>query len=87
MDRFLHNEYRLGEPMQWWAKDHPWYSEWRIQSRKSEEPDVAFNEEACYSTCTACGAELCVVIRFHECVPEEVLQISRQKDWPAGYLK
>jgi len=73
--RFHDREYALGQKMAWWPPGHERF-----------ESELA-NEEACYSECGSCGADLCVVIRFRELVPEAVVSITREEDWPGGYSR
>lgn len=84
--RFHDREYELGQPMAWWPSTQPEFATWRANGMTSETGS-SVDEEACHATCPPCGAELFVVLRFREAVPESVLAIGREADWPAGYLK
>src|SRR5262245_13629515 len=79
--RFHDRDYTLGEPMAWWPPDHPQFESWR------KHGDAVVDEEACYSSCSACKADLCVVIRFRDLIPEAVISISPEADWPEGYSR
>jgi hypothetical protein len=86
---FCVSEYRLGEPMAWWPPRHPKFKKWReggdLAASNELPPEEV--EEACYAGCTACEADLFVVVRFRNAVPVEVRQIGLEKDWPVGYAK
>jgi hypothetical protein len=86
--RFCLEEYRLGEQMRWWAPDHPEFLHWRERDRcidPDDDPHVA--EEACYSHCLSCRADLVVVVRYRDLVPVEILGISPETEWPTGYYR
>lgn len=88
--RFHDREYHLGEPMLWWPRHDARFPGWRVDGRKTgmaSSLTTSIDEEACYSCCTNCGADLCVVLEFHENVPTKVLQITRQEDWPDEYFR
>ncbi len=70
--RFHDREYRLGQRMAWSQPGDPRHDEWRQEYGAAD----SLAEEPCYSDCTACGAELLVVIRFRDLVPAETLSIS-----------
>jgi len=72
--------------MAWWARGDRRFDNWPAESQNGGVESV-FNEEACYSTCENCNAELFVIIRFRENVPEQVVAIGREEDWPPGFLK
>jgi len=82
--RFHDRTYQLGEVMRWFPASDP-----RVNSEEKPifpagQPE---DHEACYSDCTNCGANLCVVIRFQGLTPIQVLHVSLESDWPTGYLK
>ncbi len=76
---FCHREYRLGERMVWaarledWKATHPCI---RVQAA----PETC--EESCCSRCEACGASLCVALRFVDLTPVAVLSISVDGEYP-----
>jgi hypothetical protein len=80
--RFCMRTYRLGEPMAWWPREHPEFASWRVPS---ENEGAEYCEEACDAQCTACNATLCVLIRFKENVPLEVVDIGREAAWPSTH--
>jgi hypothetical protein len=82
--RFCHREYRVGQTMAWWPRDHADHDSWSKDSRGVGD-DWSCVDEACYSTCQSCAAELCVVIRFRELVIEAVMSVSRDEDWPESH--
>lgn len=71
--RFHDREYRVGQRMAWWPPGDPRHDDW-LQDHGASGSSLA--EEPCYADCTACGAELLVVIRFRDLVPAETLSIS-----------
>jgi hypothetical protein len=83
--RFCNRVYRLGDPMAWWPRDHRKYASWREDSEPDQPEDQAV--EACYASCTACGAELYAVLRFHEVKAVEVLGVGLEVEWPANYSR
>ncbi|NVB81981.1 MAG: hypothetical protein HOV81_26605 [Kofleriaceae bacterium] len=58
-----------------------------MASRKVAGRDSELEEEACYADCDRCGTSLYVILRFRENVPERVVAIGREIDWPEGYSK
>ena len=81
--RFCDRTYRLGQRMPWFARSHRNYADWQLDpDSPAEESDA---REACYSECTACGAELFVVIQFREFVPSKVLALGPEDEWPDAY--
>jgi hypothetical protein len=84
--RFHDVEYRLGERMRWCPEDDPDFPTWRVGGRR-DGSDPSWDEEACYVTCEACHAALCVVIRFEQLVPVAAVHVSREADWPERYWK
>ncbi|HVK75724.1 MAG TPA: hypothetical protein VM734_20480 [Kofleriaceae bacterium] len=84
--RFHDRDYELGQPMAWWPREHERFDAWRGGRWRAEERAPGFDQEACYATCT-CGAELYVVVRFRENVPERVVAVGKEADWPDEYLK
>ena len=86
--RFHDSEYRLGESMKWWARDDPRFADWPADREFSKpEANNQLEEEACYATCPNCKASLCVLLRFHENVPETIIAITTEDNWPEGYPK
>src|SRR5690349_19639357 len=81
--RFFDREFTLGQTMPWWPRDHPQWTAWQLPGGDAVTGEEF--DEACYSSCTACGAELAVVIHFEHCTPTSVLSVSREEDWPDGY--
>jgi hypothetical protein len=85
--RFHDREYELGQPMAWWPREDKRFDSWRADRRRTQETASNFDEEACYANCSTCNAALFVVIRFHENVPERMLAIGREAEWPVEYLR
>ncbi len=87
--RFHGREYSLGEAMRWWDDSDARYPGWRVDGRETRAAgaEAEYIEEACYATCLSCGAALCAVLRFRKLVPECLLQLTNEEDWPSGYLK
>ena len=83
--RFFDRDYRLGERMAWWVPGHKNYPEWR----EEEGLPISSNDavEACYSRCESCDAGLCVVLRFDDLTPSEVLSCGLEEHWPEGYRR
>ena len=75
--------------MVWWPREHIGFERWRVDRRHRDRNsvDATFDEEACHATCPVCDADLFVVLRFHENVPERVLAIGKGADWPAVYAR
>lgn len=86
-ERFANREYRLGEKMRWWGEEHSEYQSWRVLGRKDAQLESRFAEEACYSECLLCGAELYVVLRFENVTPMCVLGLGPKEEWPHEYWK
>ena len=85
--RFQDREYRLGEELWWWPSGHPRFDAWRIDGRLEPALDGSV-EEACYSRCASCGAELVVVLRFANLRAERVVgPVREEADWPEGYFR
>jgi hypothetical protein len=84
--RFHDREYGLGDKMWWWADNDPRYPDWRVLGRPGIDEDE-YDEEACYSTCGACGANLCVVLGFRKIVPTTIVRVVKEEEWPEGYPK
>ena len=61
--RFFDRDYRLGQPMAWWPVGDARRAEWR-ETERAVFDDASSAEEACYASCSACDAELCVVARW-----------------------
>lgn len=85
--RFHDRDYELGQAMAWWPRDDKRFELWRAGRWRSEDRESAFDAEACYATCSICDASLYVVLRFHENVPEQVVAVGKEEDWPDEYLK
>ncbi|MCP3937656.1 MAG: hypothetical protein GY708_20065 [Actinomycetia bacterium] len=49
------------------------------------DDDMLAAEEACYSDCIRCGADIVVVLRLRDLIPVGVLSVSCENEWPAGY--
>ncbi len=81
--RFCHREYSFGQRMAWWAENDPRYRHW---AEECGEPlaNGSF-AEACYSTCSHCGASLCALLLFEDLIPWQSLRLSLESDWPPGY--
>lgn len=84
--RFHESEYQIGETMRWWDRDDSRFEKWPAD-RELSQPEVKSGreEEACYATCSNCNASLCVVLRFHENVPEALVSISTEENWPDSF--
>src|SRR5262245_9113906 len=85
--RFHDQEYRLGERMRWWNEEDPRYAQWRIDGTMAALRAPDYDEEACYSTCSSCSGNLCAVIRFSGPVPERLVKLVREEDWPSDYRR
>ena len=85
--RFHDRTYSLGQKMAWWARTSARFRQWRVDGKVDGPNEAEWDEEACHATCTGCGAELYVVIRFHENLPEKVIAIGPATAWPSGYSK
>ena len=83
--RFHDREYRLGEPMAWWPRDHARHGAWSEHAVHADDGDLEAYEEACLATCNCCTADLYVIVRFRETVPEAVLAVGLASEWPDGY--
>lgn len=73
--------------MRWWGEEDSNYQSWRVLGRKDAQLESHFAEEACYSECLLCGAELYVVLRFENVIPICVLGLGPKEDWPHEYWK
>ena len=82
--RFCSRTYDLGERMWWWPQEDERYPDWKLEGLPSagDPEDV---EEACYAKCEACGAELCVVLRFRALTPTTCVAVTTMEEWPAGF--
>lgn len=83
--RFQCREYRLGESMAWWPKEHREYSAWRANGRIGQLDKGEIDSEACYASCPACDADLYVVLEFDGPCPVKVKDIGLEGNWPEGY--
>ena len=83
--RFHDRTYELGQKMAWWPLTDNRFGQWRVDGRKGEQRDPDLDEEACYTTCSHCQTELCVVIRFHQATPVDVVLVAKAENWPAEY--
>lgn len=83
--RFCLRDYELGQRMAWYAPGDAGFHKWRLEGEPNQPEGQA--TEACYSSCTACKAELCVVIRFEDITPVEVLECVLEENWPEGYFR
>jgi hypothetical protein len=72
--------------MVWWPASET-KREWRIDGRETAPVTSDTVHEACHASCPLCEAPLFVVIEFRDLVPEAVLQIGVEAEWPAGYLR
>lgn len=86
--RFCHTTYNLGEPMRWWDKKNPLYTNWKEGNfiRRQDLPDNA-DIESCYSNCSICMQEMYVVILFIDVVPITVIDIGTITRWPVLFSK
>ena len=84
--RFHDREYALGQAMEWWPREHKRFETWRGGRWRAGGIHTEFDEEACYTTCNNCNAPLYVVILYHMNVPERVVAVGKEEDWPE-YLK
>ena len=84
---FHDREYHLGDRMLWWPRGDARFQGWRVGGRMENSIPPDSDEEACYSNCTNCGAELCVVVNFLRAIPRRVVLVAREEDWPPGYNK
>jgi len=82
--RFCARTYTLGETMAWWGPGDPRFEQWCDGALPTTPP---LYEEACYSTCASCQADLCVVIEFRNVVPTRVVGVTTEQNWPAGHLR
>lgn len=78
--RFFDCDYVLGQRMSW--RPVRFDRDWRGGNSLAPLPP---NEdlEACYSTCSRCGREVIVVLRFQEMTPTRVESVSLE--WPDGF--
>jgi hypothetical protein len=77
-----HDTYQLGEPMFWWGPDNPKHSNWL---RDGGRPESDIVRECCYADCTSCSAKLYVVLQFRVSVPESVLDVGLEENWPSSF--
>jgi hypothetical protein len=85
--RFHDREYVLGESMAWWPRADERFGSWKGGRWIHTDPSSSMDQEACYATCSLCGTDLYVIIRFEEHTPVDVIAIGREEEWPDGYLK
>lgn len=86
--RFHDLEYGIGQGMRWWGRDDSRFGDWLPEKAFRKAGDIAAGEtEACYATCSQCQATLCALLRFRENVPESVVLLAKEDEWPAGYPK
>ena len=81
--RFHDRDYQIGQKMAWWPPEHIHFDTWSKYSDPKHSP--AGVVEACYATCSHCGAELYAVIEFKDLVPTRVSSIGLESDWPSNY--
>ena len=65
--RFHDREYKIGEKMAWWERNHQNFAEWLESRDRNHSPAKVV--EACSTNCVECGAELYAIIK-----------VSRQKE-------
>lgn len=85
--RFHDREYRLGDEMVWWPAGHPQFTAWKLGNAVHPPTDPDDDEEACHAAWRACGAELFVVLEFHDRRPTRVIQVGLERNWPATFLR
>lgn len=73
--------------MAWWPKEDPRFGSWRAGRGLCGELASEVEEEACYARCGRCNASLYVILQFRENMPERVVGVGREIDWPEGYAK
>ena len=74
VDRFMNHEYKIGERMRWFDRDHPDYASWKTWG--GEGSTVV---EECHAVCGSCGTALQVAIEFTDVSPARVLAIARPR--------
>lgn len=83
--RFHDRTYRLGIPMAWLPPSHRKYDTWR---EKCDSSHTSPPQEACYSSCLSCNAELCAVVEFDNRIAAvRIVHLSLEADWPEGYWR
>lgn len=85
--RFHDRQYELGQTMAWWPRETERFDAWRAGRWRAQPAASDVDQEACYASCTNCDASLYVVLRFRENVPEQVVAVGEEADWPEAYLK
>jgi hypothetical protein len=86
--RFCGKKYTLGQPMDWWAREHPFFSQWRDPGAFIPDLDAPEHvEEACNVNCVPCGAQLYAIIAFEVNVPVELNELGLESLWPARYFR
>ncbi|NMO17020.1 hypothetical protein HPC49_14435 [Pyxidicoccus fallax] len=84
--RFAHREYAVGQPFHWWPESHRAFSAWRdadVVTPDLGDPDSV--EEACYTECSECQAELYAVVAFRVNVPVSIKEVGPESAWPVRY--
>ena len=85
--RFHDNEYRLGELLRWWPKEHKKYSTWRVNGRIGDTNEGETDWECCYTSCPSCSASLFALIHFNGPRSVAVEEIGLESNWPENYKK
>jgi hypothetical protein len=86
-ERYHDRDYELGETMRWWPREDSRFRLWRAGRREFDVDEPDFDEEACYAACDRCTASVYVVLRFRENVPERVVAVGIEEEWPAGFMR
>ncbi len=86
LGRFCNKTYRLNEDMLWWKQGNSRWPEW-IAGGQSVRESMHLIDECCYANCTACNAEMFVVITFEAIRPINIRQIGLEKNWPSDFKK
>ena len=82
--RFSNRSYRLGEAMAWWLPNDSRYPDW---FKSCDPAHMSPVQEACYSECVGCRAELCVVVEFDGPTPIRAVAVTPASQWPEGYSR
>ena len=82
--RFHDRTYGLGERVAWFTPPDERSCRW---SECADPGHLPLVHEACYSECSDCRADLCVVLAFENASPADVVAVSAECDWPTGYLR
>lgn len=86
--RFCLKEYALGQPMDWWPREHRSFEKWKdadVHIPDLSDPDHV--EEDCLLICERCGADLYAVIAFEVNVPVEVREVGLESQGSARYRR